>query len=264
MKRQRNSPWTWPLRIIALAVLLGLWAVGNTWGGISTLVLPTIPTVVSAFISNLGEPKTYQAALTTLSEIFAAFGIASAAGLIIGFWAARTRLRIRIFEPLFVWGYLAPLVLFYPVFILSFGIGVTSKILFGAVSAFFPIAYNSVRAFATVDPTVLRVASAYGASPFQTDFLVKLPAALPLIRSGVRIGAAMAIITVILAEMLAATSGLGYELSRASQTFATPYAYATILALLVLVALMQGLVQVTLTPRRDRNKTLRDDATLTL
>ena len=264
MKRQRNSPWVWPLRILAVGILAGLWTLGNEIGGISTLVLPTIPTVVEAFIESLTEIETYQAAATTLGEIFAAFALATTFGLVIGFWAARTRLRIRIFEPLFVWGYLVPLILFYPVFILWFGIGVTSKILFGAVSAFFPIAYNAVRAFDTVDPTVLRVARAYGASPVQTDFLVKLPAALPLIRSGVRIGAAMSMITVILAEMLAASSGLGYELSRASQTFATPTAYATILSLLVLVALMQGLVQLTLTPRRDKNKTLRDNSALTL
>lgn len=254
MKEQKKSRWVWPLRLLAVAVLLGFWAYGNGPGGISPLVLPTISRVWAAFIAALADSGTYLAAAITFGSILAAFTIAAVLGLIAGFWAARTPLRMRVFESLFVWGYLAPLILFYPVFILSFGTGVTSKIVFGAVNAFFPIAYNAVRAFATVDERMLRVARAFGASSLQTDFLIKLPAALPLISSGVRIGAAVSMITVILAEMLASTGGLGYELAKASQTFAAPTAFAMILLLLLLVALLQGIVQIALTPRRQKGQ----------
>lgn len=263
MKEQKKSRLVWPLRLAALAALFGVWSYGNGPGGISTLVLPTISRVAGALGAALADMSTYQAAAITFGEILAAFTIAASLGLAAGFWAARTPLRMRIFESIFVWGYLAPLILFYPIFILSFGTGVTSKIAYGAVSAFFPIAYNSVRAFATVDPTVLRVARAFGANSWQTDFLIKLPGALPLISSGVRIGAGASMITVIFAEMLASTAGLGHQLARTSQTFAAPQAFATIILLLLLVALLQGLVHVALTPRREKGK-LRQSTTALL
>ena len=66
-----------------------------------------------------------------------------------------------------------------------------------------------------------------------------MPAALPMVLSGVRIGAALCMITVILAEMLASTQGLGYELARASQTLQVAEAVALILILLVFVAIVQ-------------------------
>jgi ABC-type nitrate/sulfonate/bicarbonate transport system permease component len=254
MKENKSSPLVWPLRALGLGALLGVWAFGNGPGGISPLVLPTISRVVEALGEALSQFSTYEAAAITFGEILAAFILASVFGLAAGFWAARTPLRMQIFQSIFVWGYLAPLILFYPIFILSFGTGVGSKIGYGAVSAFFPIAYNSLRAFATVQPTMLKVARAFGASSFQTDFLIKLPGALPLISSGVRIGAGASMITVIFAEMLASTAGLGYQLALTSQTFAAPQAFAMIILLMVLVGVLQGLVNLLLTPRRERGK----------
>jgi ABC-type nitrate/sulfonate/bicarbonate transport system permease component len=256
MKQDKNSPLVWPLRVLGLGALFGIWAYGNGPGGISPLVLPTIPRVMEALGEALAQPATYEAAFITFGEILAAFVLASVFGLAAGFWAARTPVRTQVFQSIFVWGYLAPLILFYPLFILSFGTGVGSKIGYGAVSAFFPIAYNSLRAFATVKPTMLTVARAFGASSFQTDFLIKLPSALPLISSGVRIGAGASMITVIFAEMLASTAGLGYQLALNSQTFAAPQAFAMIILLMALVGVLQGLVNLLLTPKSERGKTL--------
>lgn len=254
MKEHKTSPLVWPLRGLGLGALIGVWAFGNGPGGISPLVLPTIPRVLEALGEALSQFSTYEAAAITFGEILAAFIIASVFGLAAGFWAARTPLRLQVFQSIFVWGYLAPLILFYPIFILSFGTGVGSKIGYGAVSAFFPVAYNSLRAFATVQPTMLKVARAFGASSFQTDFLIKLPSALPLISSGIRIGAGASMITVIFAEMLASTAGLGYQLAMNSQTFAAPQAFAMIILLMALVGVLQGLVNFFLMPRRDRGK----------
>jgi ABC-type nitrate/sulfonate/bicarbonate transport system permease component len=134
---------------------------------------------------------------------------------------------------------MVPLVLFYPLFIVWFDIGMTSKIVYGALSGFFPMAFNSLRGFRAVDPRYLRVAQAFGASASQSDRQVKLPAAMPMVMSGIRIGGALCMITVILAEMLASTQGLGYELARASQTLKVPSVYAHIVVLLGFVALVQ-------------------------
>jgi ABC-type nitrate/sulfonate/bicarbonate transport system permease component len=175
----------------------------------------------------------------TLLEIIAAFAIAAVTGLLAGFWCSRTPLRGRVAEPLFAWGYLAPLILFYPLFILWIGIGPWSKVVYAGVNAFFPVALLALRGFRAIDQRYVRVAHAFGASKGQTDRLVKIQAALPMVMAALRIGFALAIIGVILTEMLAAERGLGYELARASQTLQSADAFALIAILVAVVAVLQ-------------------------
>ena len=172
-----------------------------------------------------------------------ALAIALVLGFAAGFVGSRTALRARVYEPLLAWGYMVPHVMFYPLFLLWAGVGVWSKILFAAVAAFFPIAMNTLRGFDGVDGGYVRVGQAFGASKLQLDWLVKLGAALPMVLSGVRIGAALAVINVILSEMLASQRGLGHELARTSQTLQMPQAFAVILLLLVLVGVLHHAAQ---------------------
>lgn len=244
----------WALRLGALAVLVGVWMYANGPGGVSPLLLPELGVVLEQFVELLTTETLRGALLVTLAEIAGALLIAITAGTSLGFWAARKPLRARVVEPVVAWGYLAPLVLFYPIFILWFGIGPSSKVGYAAVSAFFPIAYNSLRAFQSVDERYLTVARAFGASRLQTDWLMKLPAALPMVMSGVRLGAATSMITVILAEMLASERGLGYLLAKSSQTFAVARAFAVILFVLIMVGILQLAINKAFTAGQGRNQ----------
>ena len=233
----------WSLRAALVAIIVGAWAYATGPGGVSPLLLPKLDLVVDRLGTLLQDSKLWSDLMLTVAEILAAFILSTVGGVLVGFLGSRTQLRAAVIEPLIAWGYMAPLVLFYPLFILWFDIGSSSKIAYGALSGFFPIAFNSLRGFRAVDPRFMRVARAFGASPGQTDRLVKTQAALPMVMSGIRVGAALNIITVILAEMLASSRGLGYELARASQTLQTPDVFALILILLVFVAFMQILIQ---------------------
>lgn len=239
----------WLLRALLVAVIVGAWAYSTGPGGVSPLLLPRIDLVVDRLGFFVGDGTLWSDLLLTILEIVLAFAIAAVCGVLLGFWGSRTPLRAAVIEPLIAWGYMAPLVLFYPLFITWFDIGMLSKVMYGAVSAFFPIAFNALRGFRAVDPRYTRVARAFGASQGQTDRIVKTQAALPMVMSGVRVGAALSIITVILAEMLASSRGLGYELAQTSQTLQVPDVFALILILLVFVALMQLAIQKASTPR---------------
>lgn len=233
----------WALRLLLIVAVVGAWAYATGPGGVSPLLLPRIDLTLDELQVVVQQGQLWSDLLLTVLEIVAAFALSAFVGVTVGFWASRTALRAAVVEPLIAWGYMAPLVLFYPLFILWFDIGPLSKIAYSAVSGFFPIAFNSLRGFRAVDPRFLRVAKAFGASPVQVDTLVKTPAALPMVVSGIRIGAALNVITVILAEMLASSRGLGYELARASQTLQIPHVFALILILLAVVAVMQILIQ---------------------
>jgi NitT/TauT family transport system permease protein len=229
----------WLLRIVSVAVAIGAWFYATGPGGVSPLILPSLPDVFTSFWGLFHTLQFWGAVGTTLLEIAIAGAIAGTVGIVLGFAMSRTRFRVGTAEPLLAWGYMVPLILFYPIFILWLGVGMWSKIGYAAVSAFFPIAYNAVRAFSSVDDRFLRVGRAFGGSAGQIDRLIKFRAAAPMIVAGLRIGAAATFITVIVAEMLASQAGLGYQLARTSETFQRSTSFGVIIAVLVLVALFQ-------------------------
>lgn len=251
----KHPKWkVWVLRIAVVMGIVAAWWYATGPGGTSRLILPPLDEVVASIADELGDRALYTNTLFTLSEIVAAFFLAATLGVLAGLICARGEVRARIWEPLLIWGYLAPSVLFFPLFILWFGADATSKILFGAASAFFPIAYNTLRGLRTVDPMYLRLGKAFNASHLQSDFIIKLPAALPLITVGLRIGAATALITVVLGEMLAATQGIAFELARSSQMYNSARTYALMLVVLVLVVVLQKIVQTMLKPRWESSR----------
>lgn len=242
----RHRAIVWCLRGGLVAAVLGAWMYASGPGGVSNLVLPKVGRVFTDLRGLLTTRQTWDDAQVTLAEIFAAFAIAALAAFVVALWAARSPLRASVTETFLAWGFMAPLVLFYPIFILWAGIGVASKISFAVASAFFPIAYNVLRGLTSVDDRYLRVGRAFGASSIQTDVSIKMWAAMPLIAAGVRIGAAMAIITTVLAEMLASTRGLGYALTTASDTFQTSQMFAMILIIVGVVGILQLVIQLVL------------------
>lgn len=225
------------LRLAAVvAVLSGWWyAVGP--GGISSLILPPPQRVLSEIVGFLTSRRLYDALAVTMGEILVSLLIAGSLGFLIGFWGARTERRAGVLEPLLVWGYLVPHILFYPLLILWFGVGIPSKIAYSASSAVLPIAFNCLRGFRRVDPKYVSVGRAYGASPRQLDWLIKLRAGIPMAAAGLRLGAALAMITVIVAEMLASTQGLGYLLKLYAESFVAARSFAITFIILGVVAL---------------------------
>ena len=238
----RRQATVWGARLLTLCVAVGLWVYGNGPGGVSPILLPKLPDVLDEFASLLTSADNWLDVRTTIYEIVIAGTMAVTAGLGVGFIAARSRFWTAVIEPMLAWGYLVPLVLFYPVFILWFGVGSWSKIACAGLAAFFPIAYNAVRAFSTVDPEHIRVGVAFGASPVQIDWLIKFRAGIPVAAAGLRIGAATTFIMVIVTEMLSAQRGLGYELARSSDTFQRSTTFAITLFVMLIVGVFQYLV----------------------
>jgi ABC-type nitrate/sulfonate/bicarbonate transport system permease component len=241
--RRRHQIQVRGLQLLALAVIVLAWLYGQGPGGVSPIILPELVAVLEAFADFLVSPKIYEAIAITMTELFVSLLIAGLLGFLIGFWGARSELRAAVLEPLLVWGYLVPHVLFYPLIILWFGIDMPSKIVYAASSALFPIAFNCLRAFRRVDPRYIAVGRAYGASHRQMDWLIKLRASVPVAAAGLRIGAALSMVTVIVAEMLASTGGLGYLLKFYAQSFSTARSYAIILVVLLVVGVFQFVIK---------------------
>jgi ABC-type nitrate/sulfonate/bicarbonate transport system permease component len=230
-------------------VVLAIWIFETREGRVSPILLPKPEKVLDAFPTIFQDSTFWNSLGVTALELVGAFALATVSGLLVGGLVGRWKTSARIATPLLSWAQTVPIILFYPICILLFGIGVFSKVAFGGFYGFFPIAANTVMALSTVPPRYLTAAAALGASNRQLITQVLLPAARPLVLSGVRLGAALCLIGVLAGELLGSTEGLGYQIASSAGSFRTPELYAYIVVALVLVAVFN----LAITRAEDRN-----------
>lgn len=226
-----------------LAALLGIWWYATGPGGVSPLLVPSVDATLAEVWKLLGSGEMWANAAATGFEILMAVLLSVVVGFAIGFFCSRTQLRVLVAEPMIAWGYMIPFVLFYPLLLLWLGVDMESKIAFGFLNGVFAMALNTLKGFKSVDQNLVRTARAYGASHRQVEWTVKLPAALPVVLAGARVAMALALITVILAEMIGSRRGLGHELLTASVTLNTALSYAYVVLILGIVAVLHFVVE---------------------
>jgi len=196
-----------------LIVLLAIWEALHRIAGETALPAPmetmtylvqTVPT--ARFAGN--------AAATATAFAFALI-IACVIGLAIGIWMGAHRLSGAVGEPVLVAIYTLPKITLYPVVLLIFGLGISGKVAFGAMHGILPIALLTMGAIRAIPPVYLRAARTLHLSPWQTITTVLLPAALPEVFTGLRIGFSVTLLGVLLGEMFASKAGLGYMIMNA-------------------------------------------------
>jgi NitT/TauT family transport system permease protein len=151
----------------------------------------------------------------TAKAFAAALVIAVAMGISIGMALGFSRLAGDVFEPVLVALYSIPKVTLYPILLLVFGLGISAKIAFGAIHGIIPIALFTINAVRNVRPVLIKSARTMGLGPLATVREILLPAALPEIFTGLRIGFALTLIGTLLGEMFASQRGLGFLLMSA-------------------------------------------------
>jgi NitT/TauT family transport system permease protein len=144
-----------------------------------------------------------------------ALAIAVVAGLAIGLTLGLNRTAADVFGPFLLAGNSVPKIALYPIVLLIFGIGMPAKIAFGAIHGIVPVAIFTLTACGNVPPILIRAAIAMRLTRWDTIRSVLLPAALPDIFSGIRIGFSLTLIGTILGEMFGSQRGLGYLLMTA-------------------------------------------------
>ncbi len=151
----------------------------------------------------------------TLLAFAQGFAIAVAVGLLIGVPLGAARFAGEVAEPILVALYSIPKVTLYPVILLIFGIGMPAKVAFGAIHGIVPISIFALNAVRNINPTHLRTAQVMRLSPSSLALKILLPAALPEIVTGIRVGFSLALIGTLLGEMFGSQRGLGHLLMQA-------------------------------------------------
>jgi ABC-type nitrate/sulfonate/bicarbonate transport system permease component len=234
-----------------LAVLFGAWWFITHSTQSLALLLPRPELVWREMQALWSSGRLWSAAVITLTEIVEAYAIAVIAGIAIGFFVARSRNLMRIFEPVLTGIFAIPLTLFFPLFVVFFGIGPDSKVAYAATYSFFPIALNTIAGFASVDELYLRAVRAMGASGVQQFRHVYLPGAMPVTLTGLRIGFFICIASVLGGETLAAAAGVGKSIALSAELMDTARLYAWI-AFVVLASVTLNLLALAAETRSER------------
>ena len=238
--RRADAGLALALQAGALAAVLLAWYAATAGRLVSPLILPGLPALARTFAAVLREPETYHHVGVTAREFAAAMAIALGAGLLVGAAAGTVRYLGDLIEPLLLALYAIPIVMVFPLCILFLGIGSASKVAFAGLYAFFPVAIHALKGLRHVDPGLVRAAVSMGAGPWRLLVRVRLPAALPVILTGVRLGAVLGLLSVVAGEMLGALEGVGQMLARTVEALQSAEAFSWILVTLIMVMAVGG------------------------
>jgi ABC-type nitrate/sulfonate/bicarbonate transport system permease component len=225
-----------------LAGMLALWYLATTRWGVNRLLLPNQIAVWQQLLDVLRSGEYLPDLRVTLTELAVAFVLAMTSGTLVGFFVSRTRYTIQVFDPLFAGIYSIPIILFLPLYVLFFGLGPASKIALGTTISFFPIVISTIAGFGNVDRTLVTAARSMGASNSQLFRYVLVPAALPVILSGLRMGFTVALLSIIGSETIASLAGLGHHIVQLAEGMDMARMFAYIVFVVVIAAVLNSIV----------------------
>ena len=205
----------------SVAVLLGTWQVVVSLGGVNPLFLPAPASVLVATWNMTRAGDLPWAVLVSMNRIVQGFVYGAVAGVVLGLLAGAIRWVDDVLDPWVASIYPIPKSALFPLFLLWFGLGDTSKIVTISVGVVFLVLINTVTGVKSINPLLFKAAQDLGATRAQVFVKVILPGALPNIFTGLRLGAGMALILVFITEIEATKAGLGFLLWEAFQLMDT-------------------------------------------
>ena len=167
----------------------------------------------------------------TLFEFVCGFSTACIIGILLGYLMGRHRWFDDLMDPWIATLYSIPVIAFVPFIIIWFGIGLFSKIIVVFKITAVAIILNTGAGIKNIDPVWLELSKSLRLSSWETTYKIRLPAALPYIITGMRLGVGRAMLGVIVAELMAANAGLGYLLRDAAETWDSPKLFVTVVLL---------------------------------
>ncbi|HHY47760.1 MAG TPA: ABC transporter permease [Firmicutes bacterium] len=212
----------WGKRLLSLLVLVAFLAIWKGYVEVSRIpayLLPP-PERVLAGIVKLWHTGDLQKHLgVTFEEIAIGTLIGSVLGVIFGYVLAKSELLERVISPYILIAQTAPKISLAPLFLLWFGLGITSKVVLVALVVFFPITINVMLGIRSIGKDMINLLRILKASRWQRFLWLEVPAALPMAMAGFRISTTQAVVAAIIGELMGAKAGLGFLLTLGSETY---------------------------------------------
>ena len=209
------APWALPI------VILVVWEIAARTGLVTARLMPAPTTVAAAFWRSLLDGSLFFHTLAStqraLIGLLIGGGLGFVAGVLNGLWKPAETLLDSTLQMVRNVPHLALI----PLVILWLGIGETAKIFLVSIGVFFPIYINTFHGVRTIDPHLVEMASVYGLDRRALIMRIILPGALPSILVGLRFALGLMWLTLIVAETISATNGIGYMTMNAREFLQT-------------------------------------------
>jgi NitT/TauT family transport system permease protein len=230
------------LAVLSLSVFLLLWQ-GVVWlGGYPTFILPSPQAVVERLRSLLMSGALWRHVQVTLKEILGGLALGTFVATLLGYLLAHSPVAERLLAPYIVASQSVPTVAIAPLLVIWFGTGLLSKVLVCALIVFFPILVNTVVGVRSVSRDLRDLMRTLQASRWQMIWMLEVPAALPTLLGGLKVGATLAVIGAVVGEFVASDRGVGYLLKQGQQLYDTPLVFVGIGTLVVMAQTLYGAV----------------------
>lgn len=217
---------------ISILLAVGLWQL--VAAHMNPLVLVPLQQVWQAFISDVSTGGLATNIWSTFEAFLLAFVLSAVIGVLIGMLMSANRAANEILDPWISALYATPLIAVAPLFIVIFGLGLSTKIAVAFLMGVLPVAINTSAGIRTTDPGFVEAAYSFGAGKLQIFQKVLIPAALPMILTGLRLAIGRALIGVVVAEFFGSNAGLGHMVFISAQDFDTANVYVGMLILMAI------------------------------
>jgi NitT/TauT family transport system permease protein len=228
------------VQVLTVLVLLAAWEGAARAGWVDPLFVPA-PSAVARALRDVGGPA-LAALADTLGKTAVAYALSVLLGVAAGLAIGSVRLLREVASPFVTALYGIPKILVLPWIVLLLGYGTAPAIFYGTLHGLFPVLVLVMGGVRDVDRTLVTVARAYGASTWQLYWKVLLPAIVPSVFAGMRLGVVFCLLGVLVVEMFAGLRGMGYVLSSLANGFRAEALFAaTALVSAASIAIVLGL-----------------------
>jgi NitT/TauT family transport system permease protein len=238
---ERLAKYNGWLVCVSLFMALGIWAAVVNWGNLPAFVLPSPTAVWQKFVQVLIDGTLFHNTLITLLEVLLGLFAGSSLATLIGYLLARSTSLEKMLSPFLVASQAVPTVAIAPLLIIWFGSGMSSKVLICALTVFFPILVNTIIGFRAVPANLRDLMHSLRPNRWQMLRYLEIPAALPILFGGLRIGATLSVIGAVVGEFVGSNQGLGFLINVGRGQYDMPLVFVAIFTLICLALCLYAL-----------------------
>ncbi|MGE5146800.1 MAG: ABC transporter permease [Candidatus Eiseniibacteriota bacterium] len=226
------------IRLGTLVVLLAAWEALARSHLLYAGVVPPLAAIAAALVDLLGQADFYRNFAVTAGEVGAGIAIAAVTGVAAGILFGARRFLGQAVEPYVLALATTPKIIFLPIVMLMFGVGVQSKTALGVLSGFFPVVLSTMAGMVEIRRVHIQVGRSFNCTAWQMVRLIYLPSLVGPILTGLRLGLGVTLIGVLLAEIKISKAGLGFLANDLYSHFQVPALYALLVVIFVAAVLI--------------------------
>jgi ABC-type nitrate/sulfonate/bicarbonate transport system permease component len=222
------------ISILTPIILLGLWELGAHAGLVDTRFFSSPALIARRFMVLSASGEIWLNIGVSLRRLGIGFLVGGVPAIVLGIAMGLSRSLRAAVNPLIAATYPLPKSAIFPLILLIFGLGESSKIVMVALGVFYPLIINTMAGVQQIDRIYLDVGKNFGATRGQMFYTVALPGALPSIFAGIKLGVGMGLVLIAISEMIGADSGLGYMIWNAWQTLSVETMYVGLVVIAII------------------------------